>query len=63
MKNKKRIKESAEKIIALEKECQLGKNVQENMQKMQDIMLTLSFEDLLFIDEYIQSQLGKNLDK
>jgi TATA-box binding protein (TBP) (component of TFIID and TFIIIB) len=55
MKNKqdKRIKNIANKIANLEKEMLLGKNIQENQQKIENIVSTLSFEDMLEIDEYI----------
>lgn len=55
MKNErnKRIKRIAQKIVNLEKELQLGKNVKENQQKIEDIMSSLSVEDMLQIDEYI----------
>jgi hypothetical protein len=55
MKNKqdKRIKNIANKIVNLEKEILLGKNVQENQQKIESIVSTLSLEDMLEIDEYI----------
>jgi TATA-box binding protein (TBP) (component of TFIID and TFIIIB) len=55
MKNKqdKRIKNIANKIANLEKEILLGKSVQENQQKIENIVSTLSLEDMLEIDEYI----------
>jgi TATA-box binding protein (TBP) (component of TFIID and TFIIIB) len=55
MKNKqdKRIKNIANKIANLEKEMLLGKSVQENQQKIENIVSTLSLEDMLEIDEYI----------
>lgn len=49
----KRLISIAKQIVELEKECQLGKNVQENMAKIENIMSTLSLLDLLEIDEYI----------
>lgn len=49
----KRIKRIAQKIVNLEEELQLGKNVKENQQKIEDIMSSLSVEDMLQIDEYI----------
>lgn len=49
----KRIKRIAQKIVNLEEGLQLGKNVKENQQKIEDIMSSLSVEDMLQIDEYI----------
>jgi len=50
------IKNLALQIVEAEKEMSLGKCVQENEQKIQNIILTLSLEDMLIIDEYIISQ-------
>lgn len=50
---KKEIRKRAQEIWELEKECQLGKNVQENMEKMYILMSTLSLEELAAIDDYI----------
>lgn len=50
---KKEIRKRAQEIWELEKECQLGKNVQENMEKMYILMSTLSLEDLVAIDDCI----------
>lgn len=56
MKNErnKYIKLVAQKIAKAEKELLLGKNVQENQQKIEKIMSSLSFEDVLLLDDYIQ---------
>lgn len=56
MKNErnKYIKLVAQKIVKAEKELLLGKNVQENQQKIEKIMSSLSFEDVLLLDDYIQ---------
>ena len=55
MKNKidKRIKILAQKIANLESQIQLGKDVQENQKKIENIVLSLSFEDMILIDDYI----------
>ena len=55
MKDKRnnRIKFLSEKIVALEKEMRLGKNVQENQDKIENIMSTLSIEEMLQVDDYI----------
>ena len=49
-----KIKEIANKIVFLEKECQAG-----NLEKMEDldnIISKLSIEDMLAIDEYISRE-------
>ena len=55
MKNKHRtfIRKKALQIVELEKEILVGKNVQENQQKIQYIMSTLSIEDIFLLDDYI----------
>lgn len=52
---KKEIKNIAEKIMALELDIELGRNVKSAEQKIVDIMSTLSFFDTFDVDEYIQS--------
>lgn len=56
MRDKKELKHLAKKIIKLEKECQLGHNTKHNMDKMMCLMADLSFEELLYVDDYIQSK-------
>ena len=55
MKNKqdKHIKILAQKIVDLEKLILLGENVQENQEKIENIVSSLSVEDMLLIDDYI----------
>jgi hypothetical protein len=54
MKNKnKHLKLLADKIVLLEKELELGKNVKENQAKIEEIILSLSFEEVLELDNYI----------
>lgn len=50
---KVKIKDVATTLMTLEKECQLGNNVPENMKKMEQLTSNLSLEDMLKIDEYI----------
>jgi hypothetical protein len=52
----KRIKIIANKIVALEKQLQLGENVKEVQQKIEDIMSSLSVEDVLLVDDYIMKK-------
>lgn len=49
----KTIRALAQKIVKAEKELQLGKNVKENQQKIEDIMSYLSLEDAIRLDAYI----------
>ena len=53
-KNKKEyIARKAKKIAEIEKQMCLGKDVQTAQKEIQNIMCTLSIEDMLEIDEYI----------
>lgn len=56
MKNNKdkNIKIIAQKIIKLEKELSLGRNTKENQEEIEKMILSLPFEDVLLLDEYIQ---------
>lgn len=47
------LKKVAKKIYSLEKECQQGNNVLENVNAMVDLTKNLGAEELLEIDEYI----------
>lgn len=49
----KRIKILAQKIVKAEQEMRLGKDVQENKQKIENIVSSLSFEDMIAVDDYI----------
>lgn len=55
-KRNKYIKLVAQKIVEAEKELLLGNNVQENQQKIEELMSSLSFEDVLLLDDYIQKK-------
>ena len=46
----------AEKIYLLEIECQQGRNVKENMAKIEEIMKNYSLLDMLKIDEYLTTK-------
>lgn len=56
---KKKLRVLADKIVFLEKECQLGRNMNENMAKIEEITTSLSIEEMLEIDEYISTKLTK----
>ena len=56
MKDEKKIIELVKQIAKLEKECQLGNNVQKNMNKIEQLIQTLSLEEMLAIDTYITNE-------
>lgn len=55
MKNKKYLKQIADKIIKLENACQKNDNISKNMSIMENEISNLSFEDIL----ELMSQLEK----
>jgi len=56
MKDKKKIKRVAQKIVDLEKLCLTDKNnLNKYLERMQQLTESLSFEELLAVDEYILS--------
>lgn len=56
MKNEgKNIKELAEKIVELEKKCQLENNIS-NMKELEQLIQKLSLEEMLKIDTYIKEK-------
>ena len=52
----KHLRNIAKKIAKLEKEIYLGNNVQVNRKKIEDIMCSLDFGDIIFIDNYISKK-------
>lgn len=54
---KEKLEQLALKIISLEEECQQNKNVEKNLIEMEKLIMTLSLEDMLAIDEYITKKL------
>lgn len=56
MKDEKKLKELAKQIYNLEQECQLGKNIQKNINKIEQLIQNLSIEEMLIIDEYITNE-------
>ena len=60
----KHLRNIAKKIAKLEKEINLGNNVQGNKKKIENIMCSLDFGDIIFIDNYImEKKLLNFLDK
>lgn len=52
-KERKKIEEKARRIVELEKQAKKGENLDKVEKEMQDIVLGLSLEDLLYLDQYI----------
>ena len=49
----KNIKKLAQEIARLEKECQLGNNISDNLEKLEQLTSNLSLHEMLEIDNYI----------
>ena len=58
--SKEQINDLAEIIFKLEQEAQLGKDVQENLEKIEVIVSSLNFEDMILLDEYITEKFLTN---
>lgn len=50
------LQKDAEKIYLLEMECQQGRNVKENVAKIEEIMKNYSLLDMLKVDEYLTTK-------
>lgn len=53
----KRIRILSQKIYKLEREISEGKNVKTNQEKIENIMSTLSFAEVIELDNYIHKKL------
>lgn len=53
----KEIKELASKIIDLEQKCQIGENISDNMNKMDELINKLSIFEIMQINDYIENNL------
>lgn len=58
--NKREIKKIARQIFELEKNIELGKDVKENMDKIEEIVSHLSFGELIQLDVYITEKFLTN---
>lgn len=56
MKIEKHLEKIANQVMELEKECQLGNNISENMDKMSEIMNGLSMDELIKINVYLEQK-------
>lgn len=52
--DKREQKEIANRVAKLERDMSLGKNVKDAQAEIENIMTTLSIEDFIYIDNYIQ---------
>lgn len=56
MKSEEELKNIAKQIFNLELECQNGVNVTQNMAKIEQLIKTLSVDDIFKIDTYITNK-------
>ena len=57
MKIDKKTKRLAKQILELQRELQKGKNTEENQAKLEKITKSLSFDQMIAIDEYLDTLL------
>lgn len=62
MTNKEKIT-IAQKIMKLEQECQKGNNISENLSKMDEVIASLSIQDMLELDAYMEENFEKLNEK
>lgn len=55
---KKKLVKVANQIMAIEEKLQAGENMNENLEKMEKLVNSLSFEDLLEVNDYLEKKLG-----
>lgn len=60
---KKKLVKIANQILALEEKLQAGENMNENLEKMEKLTNSLSFEELLEVNSFLESKLGIKIDK
>ena len=58
--NRKERREIARKIAKIDKECEKGNNISENMAQMEKLVSNCTIEDLLRIDEMIMKKFLTN---
>lgn len=58
MTNKEKIT-IARKLMELEQECQKGNNISENLSKMDEVIASLSIQDMLELDAYMEENFEK----
>lgn len=60
---KKKLVKVANQIIELEKKLQAGDNMSENFEKLEKITESLSLEELIEVNTYLEEKLGIAIDK
>lgn len=58
MTNKEKIT-IARKLMELEQECQKGNNISKNLSKMDEVIASLSIQDMLELDAYMEENFEK----
>ena len=53
----------AQKLMKLEQECQKGNNISENLSKMDEVIASLSIQDMLELDVYMEENFEKLSEK
>lgn len=60
---KKKLIKIANQILALEEKLQAGDNINENLEKMEQLTKTLSPDEIWEVNSYLESRLGFGFEK
>ena len=60
---KKKLVKIANQILDIEKKLQVGENMNENFEKLENLTNSLSAEELWEVNAYLEEQLGIKIDK
>ena len=60
---KKKLVKIANQILECEKKLQVGENMNENLEKMDNLTKSLTLEELWEVNAYLEAKLGITIDK
>ena len=60
---KKKLVKIANQILECEKKLQAGENMNENLEKMDKLTKSLTFDELWEVNAYLETKLGIKIDK
>ena len=60
---KKKLVKIANQILECEKKLQAGENMNENLEKMDKLTKSLTFDELWEVNAYLEEKLGITIDK
>jgi hypothetical protein len=60
---KKKLVKIANQILECEKKLQVGENMNENLEKMDNLTKSLTLDELWEVNAYLEAKLGITIDK